>query len=391
MDLSQDDRKLENYRLLLYNHSCFAGVNGQKGKEMLRSIKQMRLKNRLVHAFQQSALPELPSGSLDPDYELLQQLTQSFQRESNPKPLSAKSIRELRSDARMQVLIESQFALSAPPLPEIWHETIPTTGGSVPVRIYLPASRGPHPILIYLHRGGWCYGDLDTTHDSALRIAHHTGWVVITVDYRLSPEYAFPAALQDAFAVLKWASQPENALPMRGNPQQIVLCGEGAGGNLAAALCLMNRDRQGPPIASQVLIDPILDLLHTDRISYQRYAAGYDLTPADVSFFIQQYIHDPVLAMDPIISPLLSPDLANLPPALIVSAELSILRSEGEEYVQKLQQARVPVRHWLAIGLKHGFFSQQHVLPRAHFYAGHIYDMMTGMISTTDNTPQDKP
>lgn len=356
---------------------------------MLRSFQQMRLRKRLIHAFQQAALPELPSASLDPDYELLQQLMQSFQRDRNPKPLSTKSIRELRSDARMQVLIENQFALSAPPLPEIWHETIPTTGGGVPVRIYLSASRGPHPIVIYLHRGGWCYGDLDTTHDSALRMAHATGWVIITVDYRLSPEFAFPAALQDAYAVFKWASQPENALPMRGNPQQIVLCGEGAGGNLAAALCLMNRDRQGPTIAGQVLIDPILDLLHTDRTSYQRYANGYSLTPADVSFFIQQYIHDPVLTMDPIISPLLSPDLANLPPALIVSAELSILRSEGEEYAQKLQQARVPVRHWLAIGLKHGFFSQQHVLPRAHFYAAHIYDMMMETVNIAANVRQD--
>jgi acetyl esterase len=273
-------------------------------------------------------------------------------------------------------LINHQFSVSLPPCPEIWHETISAATGEVPVRIYLPSGKGPHPMMIYLHGGGWTIGDLDTAHATALQLSAKTGWVVISVDYRLAPEHPFPAALQDAYAVFRWCTIPENALSIRGDVNKIVIAGDSAGGNLAAALCLYNRDRQGPAIAGQLLIYPVLDLLHFDRASYFQYGSGHLLTAEDVPFFVRQYIADPLLATDPLVSPLLTADLNNLSPALIVTAEFDVLRTEAEEYAEKLKSAGISTRLFFAAGMEHGFFSMQHLIPRADYYASQILALL---------------
>ena len=279
------------------------------------------------------------------------------------------------------MLINRQFAMPLPHVFDIWQEKIPSSSGEVPVRVYLPSGKGPFPIFIFLHGGGWTTGDLDTAHATSLQIAAKTGWVIVSVDYRLAPEHPFPAALQDAYAVFRWCACVENAMSIRGDHRRIVVAGESAGGNIAAALCLLNRDRQGPAIAHQLLLYPALDLLHFDTPSYQQYAAGHGLTAEDVSFFIRQYIGDPLLATDPLVSPLLSNDLNGLPPATIVVAEFDVLRSEAEEYAEKLKQFNLPVELFMGAGMEHGFFGMQHLIPRADQYAAQILQSVSNKLS----------
>jgi acetyl esterase len=178
--------------------------------------------------------------------------------------------------------------------------------------------------------------------------------------------------LQDAYGVIRWCTAVENALSIRGNQNQIIVAGESAGANIAAAACLLNRDRQGPAIAYQLLLYPALDLLHFDTPSYHQYGTNYGLTAEDVPFFVRQYIGDPLLATDPLVSPLLSIDLSGLPPTLIAVAEFDVLRSEAEEYAEKLRTFEIPADIFFAAGMEHGFFGMQHLIPRADQYATQI-------------------
>ncbi|NSW53709.1 MAG: alpha/beta hydrolase [Anaerolineae bacterium] len=353
---------------------------------MLRSLRLLRLKKQFRKAFFEP-LPELPTGSRDPVYGLVEQLRREYQRRRPVQPAHQKSPRELRSDARMQLLVDSQFANPLPPVPEVWHETISANGTDLPMRIYIPKGRGPYPVVVYLHGGGWVSGDLDTAHPAALQIAAKTGWTVVSVQYRLAPEHPFPAALQDACAVLRWCAAPENSQPMRGDPGRIIIAGDGSGANLAAAACLLNRDRQGPPIAYQLLLNPILDLLHFDRPTYSQYRQGHTLTAEDVPFFVRHYIADPVLATDPLVSPLLSANLAGLPAALVAVAEYDVARSDGEEYADRLASFGVPVQRFFAAGMEHGFFDMQHLVPRAGRYGNQILEIVAKSISVPSPNP----
>ncbi|MCD4752443.1 MAG: alpha/beta hydrolase [Anaerolineaceae bacterium] len=333
---------------------------------MLRSLKLLRLKKEYTKIWKQP-LPELTVGMRDPHYELVEKIMSHYQRHSDDTPLMEKTPQRLRSDARMEALIHHQFSVHLPPVSDIWNEMVPSNAGEIPVRVYLPAGRGPYPILIYIHGGKWTYGDLDTTFTTAVNILHKTGWVVITMDYRLAPEHPFPAALHDCYAILQWASKQENALPMRGDASQIIVAGQGTGGNLAASLCLYTREHKGPVIVSQILINPILDLLNLDAISS-------NANIEEVKFFVQQHIKNSLLLSNPLVSPLLASDLAGLPPAVIAAAEFAPLRSQSKKYVEKLSEANIPADFTLAEGMENGFFTMQHLLPRADFYAQQILE-----------------
>jgi len=340
---------------------------------MLRSLKLLRLKKEYSKIWGQ-ALPELTVGMRDPHYELVEKIMSHYQRYPDDTPLIEKTPQRLRSDARMNALIHHQFSVQSPPAADVWNEMILSNDGEIPVRVYLPPGRGPYPILIYFHEGGWTYGDLDTTHATAVNILQKTGWVVITVDYRLAPEYPFPAALHDCYAVLQWASKQENALPMRGNGSQIIVAGQGTGANLAASLCLYASAQNGPVIASQILINPIVDLLNLDTVSTDNPPIPSNASVEEMRFFINQYIKNPLSLTDSFVSPLHAGDLSDLPPAVIAAAEFAPLRSQSKKYAEKLLEANTPAEFILAEGLENGFFTMQNLLPRANFYAQQILE-----------------
>jgi acetyl esterase len=210
----------------------------------------------------------------------------------------------------------------------------------IPVRVYVPRKQIDLPVLVYFHGGGWVVGDLDTADWLCRSIAVQADCVVFSVDYRLAPENKFPIPVEDCYWALKWVT--ETGIEPYADLRRVAVGGDSAGGNLAAAVCLMARDRGGPAISFQLLICPITN--HSfDTASYRKYADGYLLTLKDMEWFWNHYLRDQKDGRNPYASPLLG-DLRSLPPALIMTAEFDPLRDEGEGYAERLQQAGVPVR-----------------------------------------------
>jgi acetyl esterase len=234
--------------------------------------------------------------------------------------------------------------------------------GNVPVRIYTPEGKGPFPVLLYLHGGGWVLGGLDSHDDVCRSFCRRAGVLVVSADYRLAPEARHPAAIQDAYAALRWTA--ERAAELGGRPDRLAVGGDSAGGNLAAALALRARDRGGPKIAYQLLIYPVT-VRDFETPSYRQYASGFGLTRKNMIWFWDRYLADAADADDPYAAPLRAADLAGLPPALLVTAECDVLRDEGEAYGARLAEAGVAVRGVRYMGLNHGFVRMGAAFPQA--------------------------
>jgi acetyl esterase len=179
--------------------------------------------------------------------------------------------------------------------------------------------------------------------------------VVVAVDYRLSPEAKFPAAVGDCYAAVQWVIS--NAARLRVDPRRLAVGGDSAGGNLSAVMCLKSRDENGPAIALQVLVYPVANLASFDTASYQEFAEGYYLTRAEMEWFRGHYLARIEDAQNPYASPLLAQDLRGLPPALVITAECDPLRDEGEAYARRLSEAGVEVTCTRYAGMIHPFFS----------------------------------
>ncbi|MFI5776798.1 alpha/beta hydrolase fold domain-containing protein [Nocardia sp. NPDC051570] len=250
----------------------------------------------------------------------------------------------------------------APQLPRVEDRAIPGAP-DIPVRIYWPAAHGgPHPVIVFFHGGGFVLCGLDS-HDGLCRtVAAGVPAIVISVDYRLSPEHKYPAAVEDAVRAVSWAHA--HAAELGGDPRRLVVAGDSAGGNLATVTCLRIRDGGGPPIAFQLLLYPWLDFL-AELPSRRDNAEGYYLTATHLRWFEQQYLNSPAEAAHPDVSPLRAESLADLPPALVLTAEYDPLRDEGEAYAARLAEAGVPVRVYRADGLFHCFLAMIDFLPGA--------------------------
>lgn len=239
--------------------------------------------------------------------------------------------------------------------------TIPGNGGDIPVRIYWPvvddSATDPLPLLLLIHGGGFTLGDLDT-HDNVARFyCHHAGVVVISVDYRLAPENKFPAAVEDCYDGLCWAHQ--NASDLGVDPDKIAVTGDSAGGNLSAVICQLSRERQGPPIAYQALIYPVVTM-ELDAVYASRAEMGsgeYFLGMQDMEWFNSLYLNSPDDVSNPCVSPILNENLAGLPPALIITASHDPLCDEGADYAERLRAAGVEVEYYCFDGTIHGFMS----------------------------------
>jgi acetyl esterase len=238
--------------------------------------------------------------------------------------------------------------------------TIPGPGGAIPVRVYTPGMHGPYPAVIYFHGGGWVIGDIDT-HDPVCRaLANAVECVVVSVDYRLAPEHKFPAAVEDAYAVTDYCST--RAAEFDIDPARIAVAGDSAGGNLAAVVTLMARDRRGPELSYQVLIYPVTDY-NFDRDSYRLDGSGIFLSAATMRWFWDHYLNDAAEGAHPHASPLRSQSLAGLPPALVITAEFDPLRDEGEAYAAALSDAGVATQVHRYDGMPHWFVQMAMILP----------------------------
>jgi acetyl esterase len=256
----------------------------------------------------------------------------------------------------------------APPGPDmaaVRDTRVRVSGGFVPVRVLIPTGQ-PRGVIVYYHGGGWVIGGLADYDRLGRLLAQRTDCTVVLVDYRLAPEYRFPTAVDDSWAALLWADEHRAELTDPASPTTgpLIVAGDSAGGNLSAVMAMRARAAGGPAIALQVLVYPVTDS-DLGSTSYLDPANQLMLSRDSMVWFWDHYAPDPESRLHPDAAPLRSANFADLPPAVILTAEHDVLRDEGELYATRLLKAGVPVRHQRFAGQMHGFFTMTDVLPRA--------------------------
>jgi cation diffusion facilitator CzcD-associated flavoprotein CzcO/acetyl esterase/lipase len=240
--------------------------------------------------------------------------------------------------------LSQSLAAARPPGPDVGSiidGTLPGAAGDLAFRAYRPATPGPHPVTVYFHGGGWVLGAADSDDPFCRDLCVRSETIVVSVDYRHAPEARFPAAVDDAFAAVRWVASHADSLGGTSGP--LVVCGWSAGANLAAVVCQLARDAGGPRIDGQVLVAPLTGS-DFSLPSYVENAEGYLLTAPLIRWFWDHYA-DPADRCDPRAAPLYAKNLSNLPPALVVTCEFDPLRDEGAAYAKALQAAGVSSRH----------------------------------------------
>jgi acetyl esterase len=253
-------------------------------------------------------------------------------------------------------------------------QTIPGPGGDLFIRIYSPLNAADIlPALVYFHGGGLVAGSV-ATHDRIARALTHAGGArVISVDYRLAPEHPFPAALQDAMAAVRFASDHAAALGI--DAARLGICGDSAGATLAAATCQAAARAGSPRLALQLLICPILDYSRSTP-SRQEFSSGYLVDQATLDHDLLHYLQADTESANPLVSPLLAADVTGLPRTLIHTAEFDPLRDEGRNYFERLTLASIDVSYTCHPGMIHLFYGLGAVIP----YARTAFEQIGGEI-----------
>ena len=241
--------------------------------------------------------------------------------------------------------------------------SIPGAAGPVAARVYTPAEgAGPFPMIVYFHGGGWVIADLDTYDATPRALGAGTGAVVVSVDYRHAPEHKFPAAHDDAIAAYRWIV--ENSGALNGDSSHLAVAGESAGGNLAANVAIAARDRKWTEPDYQLLVYPVAgDDMMTP--SYVTYAAAAPLSKPGMEWFVSEVFASKDETSDPRLNLVGRDDLAGLPAATVVNAQIDTLASEGETLAERLRAAGVTVKQVTYPGVTHEFFGMGAVVETA--------------------------
>jgi acetyl esterase/lipase len=240
--------------------------------------------------------------------------------------------------------------------------TIPGPGGTLPVRIYTPMGAGPFPVVVYFHGGGWVIANKEVYDAGARGLSKASNAVVVSVDYRLAPEAKFPAAWDDALAAYQYVAK--NAAKMKGDPHNLALAGESAGGNLAVATAVAVKAAGLTTPKAVIAVYPVSQTGNMTTKSYEDSASAKPLNKAMISWFIDKLITSPTDKMDPRLD-VVHANLSGLPPVTIINAEIDPLRSDGELLQQALTQAGVKVDRKVYKGVTHEFFGTAAVVKEA--------------------------
>jgi acetyl esterase len=287
------------------------------------------------------------SATLDPQ---ARQFLDAFAASGTPMPW------EVATPAEARAVLESLQVVSGEPIPvgRVDERSIATPIGALRVRIFTPPGEGPFPVVLWFHGGGWVVGSLDESDATCRSLCSKANAIVVCPDYRLAPEHPFPAAADDCYATTKWVAN--HGRTIGGNSSAIAVAGDSAGGNLAAVVAQMARDRGGPELVFQLLVYPVVGLPNDGRSSYAEFSDGFFLTKAGMEWFADQYATSADDLRNPYLTPLGAGNLSQLPPALVITAECDPLRDEGEEYARRLQQAGVECTLSRYGGQIHAFF-----------------------------------
>ncbi|MEZ5282658.1 MAG: alpha/beta hydrolase [Acidimicrobiales bacterium] len=238
---------------------------------------------------------------------------------------------------------------------------VPGSAGDVPVRVYAASDAENLPMVAFFHGGGWVLSSVDGHDSLARRIAVRTGALVVSVDYRLAPEHPFPAPHDDCWAVTSWLAR--HGAEIGGDPSRLAVCGDSAGGNLAAGVALRARD-EGIDLALQALIYPCIDDRQDRYESMVENGEGLFLTADDMVWFWDHFVPSNE-RLNPYAVPARAADLSGCAPAYVQTAQYDPLRDEGEHYAARLRSAGVEVDVTRYPGVVHGFVSRWHVMARA--------------------------
>jgi acetyl esterase len=242
----------------------------------------------------------------------------------------------------------------------------------LPLRIYRPYGEGPMPTLVYFFGGGWTLGSIETADGICRRLTNAAGCQIITVGYRLAPEHPFPTAVHDCHRATAWIAKAPFV-----DPDRLVVGGDSAGGNLAAATTLLARDN-GPALAGQLLVYPNT-LYGSDTASMRAGTDPHLFNRTSVNWYWDHYLTDPAEGANHLASPMLATTHAGLPQALVITAEFDPLRDEGEFYAEKLYAAGVPTALTRYPGMVHGFFAMSGALDGGRRAIAEAADWLRGI------------
>lgn len=292
---------------------------------------------------------------------VLEELQPALELARHAPPMDFSDIASLRAQSDAQVGAFSE--LYVPEAPTV------TTTEVQNLRVHRAAGAGPFPALVHFHGGGWILGSAQQTDRICRRLAERSGFVVASVNYGLAPEHPYPGPVEDCYDAVRWVV--EHATELDVDPDRVAIGGQSAGGNLAAAVALVCRDRGGPQIVAQWLDVPALDLRLPDDDSLREFGRGFGLDVESVRPTIALYATDDQLT-EPYASPLLAPSLEGLPPAIITVAGCDPLRDQGERYAAALMAAGVRVRVSRWDGHLHATMALTTLHPSAQKYEDEI-------------------
>jgi acetyl esterase len=278
---------------------------------------------------------------------------------SGSTPFEQMTVEEVRA------VVASFVGLQKPhrEVSEVVDTEYPGPAGPQKVRIYIPETQKPLPVVVYFHGGGFIAGDLGVAEEPNRALANDAGVIVVAATYRLAPEHPFPAATDDTFAALKWVA--DSIGEYGGDPSRIAVMGDSAGGNLAAVAAQRCRDEDGPSLTAQVLVYPVIDSA-AELPSRVEFKHGFVITAADLDFFWAHYLPSREDAENPRATPSRAASLAGLARALVISTEYEVARDEAEAYAAQLAEAGVQTETLRMDGLIHGTYWMSGAVPRSN-------------------------
>jgi len=239
---------------------------------------------------------------------------------------------------------------------------VPGAAGNIPARVYTPSGKGPFPVVLYTHGGGWVIADKDVYDGGARGLSKTANAIVVSIDYRRSPEAKFPAAWDDTLAAYRWVAA--NAASMNGIPSKLALAGESAGGNLAISTAIAAKKANLQAPLAVVAVYPVAQTGDLSTPSYVDSATAKPLNKAMIGWFVDKLFAKPADKADPRVD-LVHADLAGLPPVTVINAQIDPLRSDGDLITDALKKAGVTVEHKVYTGVTHEFFGMAAVVDKA--------------------------